>query len=110
MKMIVLDGYTLNPGDLSWAALQALGACEIYDRTSSKETLQRAQDAEILLTNKTVLTKEPADPSCPLLTAKNCVITPHIAWATRDARARLLRTAVDNLKAFLKGDTMNVVN
>jgi len=57
-----------------------------------------------------VLTKEPPDPSCPLLNAKNCYITPHIAWATRDARARLMKTAVDNLKAFLKGDTMNVVN
>jgi len=317
MRIVVLDGYTLNPGDLSWAELQALGPCEIYERTPISETLQRAQDVEILLTNKTVLneeiiaqlptlkyigvlatgynvvdveaasrrgitvanvpeygtasvsqmvfahlfhfsnrvgdhsasvragawsrskdfcfwetplvelhgktmgivglgrigfavataakafgmeviafnpstprrvpegvtltdlqsvfqksdvvslhcpltktnarfvnadllaqmkasaflintsrgplideealakalnegqlagagldvlTKEPPDPSCPLLTAKNCYITPHIAWATRDARARLMKTAVDNLKAFLKGDTINVVN
>jgi glycerate dehydrogenase len=317
MKIVVLDGYTLNPCDLSWADLQALGACEIYDRTPMDETLQRSHDVEILLTNKTVLneeiisqlptlkyigvlatgynvvdvdaasrrgitvtnvpaystasvaqmvfahlfnfcnhvadhsasvragnwsrskdfcfwesplielngktmgivglgrigfavataakafgmevlaynpsiprrvpegvtltdlqtvfqksdvvslhcpltktnnqfvnadllaqmkasaflintsrgplidedalakalnegqlagagldvlTKEPPDPSCPLLSAKNCYITPHIAWATRDARARLMKTAVDNLKAFLKGDSINVVN
>jgi glycerate dehydrogenase len=317
MRIVVLDGYTLNPGDLSWSELQALGPCEIYERTPMAETLQRAQDAEIVLTNKTVLneeiiaqlptlkyigvlatgynvvdveaasrrgiavanvpeystasvtqmvfahllnfcnhvadhsasvragawsrskdfcfwetplvelhgktmgiiglgrigfavataakafgmeviaynpstprrvpegvtltdlqsvfqksdvvslhcpltktnarfvnagllaqmkasaflintsrgplidedalakalnegqlagagldvlTKEPPDPSCPLLNAKNCYITPHIAWATREARARLMRTAVDNLKAFLKGDTINVVN
>jgi glycerate dehydrogenase len=57
-----------------------------------------------------VLAKEPPDPSNPLLTAKNCVITPHIAWATRDARTRLMKTAVDNLKAFLKGEAFNVVN
>jgi glycerate dehydrogenase len=45
-----------------------------------------------------------------LLTAKNCFITPHIAWATRDARERLMRIAVDNLKAFLRNDKVNVVN
>jgi len=110
MRLVVLDGHTLNPGDLSWTELQSLGDCAIYDRTFPAETLERAQGAGILLTNKTVLTKEPPSPDCPLLTAKNCFITPHIAWATRDARERLMRIAVDNLKAFLRNDRVNVVN
>ena len=55
MKIVVLDGYTLNPGDLSWDELEALGACEVYDRTPPNQALARAKDAEIVLTNKTVL-------------------------------------------------------
>lgn len=55
MKIVVLDGYTLNPGDLSWAPLKSLGACEIYERTPFENIVQRAADAEIVLTNKTVL-------------------------------------------------------
>ena len=57
-----------------------------------------------------VLKKEPPDSSCPLLKAKNCFITPHIAWATRSARQRLMTTAVDNVKAFINGRYQNVVN
>lgn len=55
MKIVVLDGYTLNPGDLSWDGLKSLGECEIYDRTPAEKTVERAKDAEIVLTNKTVL-------------------------------------------------------
>jgi len=55
MKIVVLDGYTLNPGDLSWKDLEALGECTIYDRTLSEEVLARSKDAGIILTNKTVL-------------------------------------------------------
>ena len=58
MRIVVLDGYTLNPGDLSWSELQALGPCTVYERTPKEETLQRSKDAEILLTNKTVLNEE----------------------------------------------------
>jgi glycerate dehydrogenase len=54
-KIVVLDGFTLNPGDLSWDDLKALGSCEIHDRTPSEQTVARAKGAEILLTNKTVL-------------------------------------------------------
>lgn len=55
MKIVVLDGATLNPGDLSWAALQAIAPCEIHDRTAEREIVGRARDAGIVLTNKTVL-------------------------------------------------------
>ena len=57
-----------------------------------------------------VLAHEPPSDDCPLLTAKNCFITPHIAWATRAARERLMKTAIENLKAFLRGDRLNMVN
>lgn len=55
MKIVVLDGYAANPGDLSWDALKALGECIIYDRTTPEELLERAKDAEVLLTNKVVI-------------------------------------------------------
>jgi glycerate dehydrogenase len=55
MKMIVLDGYTLNPGDLSWDALHQLGEVTIYDRTAAHQIVQRSKGAAVLLTNKTPL-------------------------------------------------------
>lgn len=55
MKLVVLDGYTLNPGDLSWDSFHAVGQCEVFDRTAKEDLLTRAQDATILLTNKTPL-------------------------------------------------------
>lgn len=55
MKIVVLDGWTLNPGDLSWDALRALGDCAIHDRSEPKEVVPRAAGAEIALTNKVVV-------------------------------------------------------
>lgn len=57
-----------------------------------------------------VLSVEPPRPDNPLLTAKNCLVTPHIAWATFAARARLMKVAVENLRAFLAGEAVNVVS
>lgn len=54
----VLDGYTLNPGDLSWAPLQKLGDCRIYDRTRPEEALDHCRNAEIILVNKHPVTAE----------------------------------------------------
>ncbi len=55
MNIVILDGYTLNPGDLSWSGLEALGRCTIYDRTPADLTAERAQGAEVVLTNKVAL-------------------------------------------------------
>lgn len=57
-RIVVLDGFALNPGDLSWNQLSQLGPCEIHDRTPAAEIVTRARSAEILLTNKTPLTAE----------------------------------------------------
>ncbi|MDE7345120.1 MAG: D-2-hydroxyacid dehydrogenase [Muribaculaceae bacterium] len=55
MKIIVLDGYGMNPGDLSWDRLKALGEVTVYDRTAPEETIEHSAGAEILLTNKTII-------------------------------------------------------
>jgi glycerate dehydrogenase len=57
-----------------------------------------------------VLSREPPSPDNPLLRAKNCIVTPHIAWASKEARTRLLNTAIANVRAFLDGHPVNVVN
>ncbi|NQT94568.1 MAG: D-2-hydroxyacid dehydrogenase [Lentisphaerae bacterium] len=61
MRIVVLDGYTLNPGDLSWSELEALGDCTVHDRTPAGDTVARAEGAEIVLTNKTILARETLD-------------------------------------------------
>ena len=58
MKIVVLDGYALNPGDLSWTGMEALGELTVYERTSPSEVLERSAVAEVLITNKTVITAE----------------------------------------------------
>ena len=55
MKIVVLDGYGLNPGDLSWDSLKELGEVVVYDRTAPGDVLKRAADAEVILTNKVVV-------------------------------------------------------
>lgn len=57
-----------------------------------------------------VLEIEPPPPDNPLLHARNCIVTPHIAWATTEARRRLIESAATNLRAFLEGHPVNVVN
>ena len=58
MKIVVLDGYSANPGDLSWKELEQLGEVTVYDRTSPNDTVARLSDAEIVLTNKVVISSE----------------------------------------------------
>jgi len=57
-KIVILDGYTLNPGDLTWKDLESLGKCAVYDRTPPEKVVLRAKDSEIVLTNKTVLSSD----------------------------------------------------
>jgi len=58
MKIVVLDGYGLNPGDLSWKGMEALGELTVYDRTSPSELMERSEGTEALITNKTLITAE----------------------------------------------------
>jgi len=61
MNIVILDGHAINPGDLSWDALKALGALEVFDRTAENLIVQRAQEAEVLLTTRnTSLRPNPA--------------------------------------------------
>lgn len=55
MEIVILDGYALNPGDMSWNGLEALGNCRIYDRTAPSELFDRMKDAEAIITNKVVI-------------------------------------------------------
>jgi len=69
MKIVILDGYTENPGDLSWDSLKSLGELTVYDRTSLtdvREAIARIGDAESVITNKTPLTREVLD-ACPAI-------------------------------------------
>ncbi|MCC8049529.1 MAG: D-2-hydroxyacid dehydrogenase, partial [Clostridiales bacterium] len=71
MKIVVLDGYTENPGDISWAPLEALGEVTVYDRTSYVEApviAERIGDAEVVVMNKTPISRETMD-KCPNLKA-----------------------------------------
>ncbi|HVZ26672.1 MAG TPA: hypothetical protein VG842_11475, partial [Sediminibacterium sp.] len=53
MKIVVLDGYTLNPGDLTWECLQVFGELTVHDRTAADQVVERCRDASIIFTNKT---------------------------------------------------------
>ena len=55
MKIVILDGFAANPGDISWEGLKALGECTIYDRTAPEEVLERSAGAEVILTNKVII-------------------------------------------------------
>ena len=65
-KIVILDGYAANPGDLSWDALAALGQLTVYDRTQPDETVERAREAEVVLTNKVYIGRQEME-QLPLL-------------------------------------------
>lgn len=58
MKIVILDGYTLNPGDLSWDEIRKLGECTVYDRTPPEKILERASKAAAIFTNKVVIGRD----------------------------------------------------
>jgi glycerate dehydrogenase len=64
MKIVVLDGYTENPGDLSWDSLKKFGELKVYDRTPSDKIIERISDAEVIYTNKTPISRATLD-ACP---------------------------------------------
>lgn len=162
MRIVVLDGHTLNPGDLDWEGIKALGEVTLYDRTPADQLLEQCRVADVAsihcpltpetkgLVNKAllgrmkktafllntsrgpivveedladalasgtiagagldVLSMEPPETGNPLFKAPDCIITPHIAWATLEARRRLMNMTVENLRAFVDGHPINQVN
>lgn len=64
MKIVILDGYTENPGDLSWEGFEKLGDLTVYDRTPADKIVERIGDADVVYTNKTPITRETLD-ACP---------------------------------------------
>lgn len=111
--------------------------CPLFPSTQgmiNKESIKKMKDGVILLNNARggliieqdladalnsgkvyaagldVVSVEPISADNPLLGAKNCIITPHISWAPKETRQRLMDIAVDNVRAFLKGESINVVN
>ena len=76
MKIVVLDGYTENPGDISWGPIEALGEVTVYDRTAYEESpliAERIGDADVIVINKTPISKETMD-KCPNLKAIEVLI------------------------------------
>ena len=96
-KIVVLDGFAANPGDLSWKAVEQLGSLTVWDRTPKEELVSRAEGAEILLTNKTVLDAAALE-ALPALRYISVLAT---GWNVVDtAAARRLGIDVSNVPAF----------
>ena len=87
MNIVVLDGFALNPGDLNWDALRALGACTIHERTPAADIVARARDAAIVLTNKTPLRADTLA-QLPALRYIGVLATGHNVVDSAAARAR----------------------
>lgn len=135
-----METETLKFGDLDevFAKSDVIALhCPLFPETEgiiNKDTIAKMKDGVIILNNSRgpliveedlraaldsgkvyaagldVVSTEPIKPDNPLLGAKNCIITPHISWAPKESRLRLMNIAVDNLEAFLKGEPINVVN
>jgi glycerate dehydrogenase len=111
--------------------------CPLFPETQgiiNKDTIAKMKDGVIILNNSRgplvveqdladalnsgkvyaagldVMSTEPINPNNPLLTAKNCIITPHISWAPKESRQRIMDCAVENVKAYIAGSPINVVN
>ncbi|MDR2404421.1 MAG: D-2-hydroxyacid dehydrogenase [Spirochaetaceae bacterium] len=87
MKIVILDGYTENPGDLSWDAFANLGELRVYDRTPPERVVERTGDAEAVITNKTVITRQILE-SCPSVKYIGVLATGYNVVDTGAARER----------------------
>ena len=97
MRIVILDGAVVNPGDLSWEALEEMGRLTVYDRTPPQEVVDRAKDAEIVLTNKVYFTGELME-QCPRLKYIGALAT---GYNNIDvAAAARLGIAVTNVPAY----------
>ena len=105
-----------NRGMINQAAIAKMKPGVLILNTSRGPLINEADLVEGLKSGRVagaavdVLSSEPPQADNPLLSAPNCLVTPHIAWATKEARSRLMNIAVENLNAFLRGEAQNVVN
>jgi glycerate dehydrogenase len=97
MKIVILDGYTLNPGDLSWEKLKNIGDVEIYDRTPVELTVERIKDADIVLTNKSPISKLDME-KCPNLKFISVLATGYNIVDTAAAKERNI--VVSNIPTY----------
>lgn len=102
MRIVILDGYTANPGDLSWDGLRELGELEVFERTKPEELLSRAEGAEVLLTNKVIIDAE-AMAALPKLRYIGVLATGYNVVDIAEAHQRGI--AVTNIPAY---STMSV--
>ena len=106
MKIVILDGYTANPGDLSWKGLEELGELTVYDRTKPSETVARAADAEIVLTNKVIISREVMD-QLPRLRYVGVLATGYNVVDTKAAHERGI--TVTNVPAYSTESVVQMV-
>ncbi|GAA3402863.1 D-2-hydroxyacid dehydrogenase [Paenibacillus hodogayensis] len=106
MNIVVLDGYTLNPGDLSWRSLEELGNLTVYDRTPAELVADRARDADIVLTNKTPLRSDVLE-RLPKLRYIGVLATGYDVVDTAAAAARGI--AVTNVPAYSSASVAQLV-
>ena len=106
MKIIVLDGYGLNPGDLSWNGMEALGELTVYDRTSPSELLERSAGAEVLITNKTLITADDME-ALPQLKYIGVLATGYNVVDIEAAKARGI--VVTNIPAYSTSSVAQMV-
>ena len=106
MKIVVLDGFAMNPGDLSWTELEKLGEVTVYDRTSHAELLDRAADAPVLFTNKTLIDAE-AIAALPALKYIGVLATGYNVVDIEAARARGI--VVTNIPAYSTNSVAQMV-
>ena len=103
-------------GIINYEAISKMKKTVFFINTSrgllvnEKDLADALNDNRIAGAGLDVLSTEPPKSDNPLLTAENCYTTPHIAWATKSARSRLLNTTIDNIKSFINGKPENVVN
>ena len=106
MKIVILDGYAANPGDLSWDAIAAQGELTVYDRTAPQDVVSRIGDAEVIYTNKTVIGKDVLD-ACPGLKLVCVLATGYNVVDTAYAREK--GVAVCNVPAYSTCDVAQLV-
>ncbi len=97
MKIVVLDGYTLNPGDISWAGFEKLGEFVCHDRTPADQTVARIGDADVAITNKTLIGKDVID-ACPNLKYVGVLATGYNVVDTAAAKAK--NVVVTNIPTY----------